>query len=190
MAAQQIADIVLDLPADPPRPYETHTTAPQAGLYFFTGKEGEATLELVQDGEGWALCRNHGLTPLHDGPDGGWQIGYLPDRLRCTAEGLLWDAGAKTTLLHRLEQAKEEGNQSLLGSYSSEELTLTLDIHAQDGLLWCYHPRYGSDPMMQIDDTHFIYWQERSSAFLVTLYPDGSLTLDAGRCLNMVFQKR
>ena len=88
------------------------------------------------------------------------------------------------------EQAKEEGNQSLLGSYSSEELTLTLDIHAQDGLLWCYHPRYGSDPMMQIDDTHFIYWQERSSAFLVTLYPDGSLTLDAGRCLNMVFQKR
>ena len=44
--------------------------------------------------------------------------------------------------------------------------------------------------MMQIDDTHFIYWQERSSAFLVTLYPDGSLTLDAGRCLNMVFQKR
>ena len=102
----------------------------------------------------------------------------------------MWDAGAKTTLLHRLEQAKEEGNQSLLGSYSSEELTLTLDIPAQDGLLWCYHPRYGSDPMMQIDDTHFIYWQERSSAFLVTLYPDGSLTLDAGRCLNMVFQKR
>ena len=75
-------------------------------MYFFTGKEGEATLELVQDGEGWALCRNHGLTPLHDGPDGGRQIGYLPDRLRCTAEGLLWDAGAKTTPLHRLEQAK------------------------------------------------------------------------------------
>ena len=96
----------------------------------------------------------------------------------------MWDAGAKTTLLHRLEQAKEEGNQSLLGSYSSEELTLTLDIHAQDGLLWCYHPRYGSDPMMQIDNTHFIYWQERSSAFLVTLYPDGSLTLDAGRCVE------
>lgn len=190
VAAQQIAEIVLDLPADLPRPYETHTAAPQAGLYFFTGKEGEATLELVQDGEGWALCRNHGLTPLHDGPDGGWQIGYLSDRLRCTAEGLLWDAGAKTTPLHRLEQAKEEGNQALLGSYSSEELTLTLDIRAQDGLLWCYHPRYGSDPMMQIDDTHFIYWQERNSAFLVTVYPDGSLTLDAGRCLNMVFQKR
>ena len=86
---------------------------------------------------------------------------------------------------------KRGGKPSASGQlYSSEELTLTLDIHAQDGLLWCYHPRYGSDPMMQIDDTHFIYWQERSSAFLVTVYPDGSLTLDAGRCLNMVFQKR
>ena len=188
-AAQQVADIVLGL-ENPSHAFSPHTAQPKEGLYFFTEKEGEAALELVQNGSQWAIKRSHGLTPLFDTSDGNWQIGYLPDRLTCTEQGILWDTGTKTIRLMRLEQAKSEGNESLFGTYYCEDLNLSIEIHGKNGLVWCKHERYGSDPLMQIDTHRFIYRQDGDSAFLVEQTDNQTIRLDSSRCFNLVFRKQ
>lgn len=186
LAAQQVADIVLGLEPSP-RSSSPHTAQPKEGLYFFTGKEGEAALELMQNGRQWIINRG---TPLSDTDDGNWKIGYLPDRLTCTSQGILWDTGTKTIPLERLEQAKSEGNESLLGTYYSEDLNLSVDIHGKNGLLWCKHSRYGSDPLMQINAHRFIYRLDGDSSFIIEWTDEQTFCLDASRCFHIVFRKQ
>lgn len=196
IAARKIADLVLGLPRDElPQP-PANLTEPVAGRYFFTGAEGEGTMEIVQDGDGWAVKRRRGSVPLIADGQGGYQIGYLDEKVYFDANGLLTGIpGKPLTPMQRLEQASAQGREELLGKYYSDDLETVTRIYEQDGLLWGWHFRFGAGPLMAVEGDHYVYIQGGDTDLNLHFLrgeqgePTG-FSMECSRCLNMVCTKQ
>ena len=187
---------MLGLPQDElPQP-PANLTEPVAGRYFFTGAEGEGTMEIVQDGDGWAVKRRRGSVPLIADGQGGYQIGYLDEKVYFDANGLLTGIpGKPLTPMQRLEQASAQGREELLGKYYSDDLETVTRIYEQDGLLWGWHLRFGAGPLMAVEGDHYVYLQGGDTDLNLHFLrgeqgePTG-FSMECSRCLNMVCTKQ
>lgn len=196
LAARQIVDLVLSLPQEERPEPPAGLTEPAAGQYFFTGPEGEGRMEIVQDASGWAVKRQHSLTPLIADGQGGYQVGYLDEKIYFNRKGLLTGIlGKPLTPMQRLEQASAQGREELLGEYYSDDLETVTRIYEQDGLLWGWHFRFGAGPIMAVEGDHYVYLQGGDmdlNLHFIRGEQGGpiSFSMECSRCLNMVCTKR
>ncbi len=197
-AALRIADLVLDLPADP-CPAMPQCLPPAAGTYAFTGLEGEGFAEILPCGPtGWAMAQPHGPVPLTPAGDGSWKAGYLDQIICFTQDGLLSGLPGRMTPMQKVVPAAADGRRDLIGRYWSDDLEMPLWITEQDGRIWLRHFRYGRLPLLAIEDTpgdHYVCTlpDELTANLHFLRGKDGTaegFRMDTSRCLDLRWIRR
>lgn len=198
-AAQKIADIVLDLPETAPYAVPEKITLPSAGVYAFTGREGEGFGEIFEkEGKWYAQLLAHNPVPLVPDENGGFTVGYLDDKVYFTDEGVLMGRFGSYTLHKKVSPAEIDGRNDLIGTYYSCDMEMPLWVVEQDGVLCLKHFRFGTRPLLKIEDEpgdHYVYYldDEMTLNIIFNRNENGTpknFSMSCSRCLDMICTKQ